>query len=358
MLRIKDNPGTIRTHEFSTINPVERFSDFPKIDRTNSRKYFEILVEKINHDLSVAVSTEFPPNLYNPMRYVLSTKGKRLRPVLLIMASESVGGKLENAYYASLAIEILHNFTLVHDDIMDDDELRRGRQTVHTKWNESIAILAGDGLIALAYRYLLLTKSRHIRNIIKIFSEAIINICEGQSIDKDMEEAEQVSLEDYLYMIGRKTGVLMGVSAELGGILGKGSEKQVNGLKKFGLDLGTAFQIQDDLLDIISDQSVIGKDLGSDLAQGKKTYPILLLLDRASPRDAEKARKTLAYSQADSGGLKQIQKMIYKYDIVNTIKREVDILLDRANSHLKDLSSSAETGSLMFLSDIIRNRQH
>ncbi|MCH8286925.1 polyprenyl synthetase family protein [candidate division KSB1 bacterium] len=246
----------------------------------NSKKYYSEISSLIDSDLAKAVSIEFPPNLYNPMKYVLSSKGKRFRPVLLIMACETVGGSFQDAYNASLAIEILHNFTLVHDDIMDDDQLRRGRKTVHKKWNNSIAILTGDGLIALAYRYLLRSKTERIRDIIKKFSEAIIKICEGQSLDKDMESASEVNIDDYLDMIKRKTGVLISISAELGGILGNASETEIEALKNFGFEIGIAFQIQDDLLDIISDEVVIGKDLGSDLALGKKTYPIIKLIDK------------------------------------------------------------------------------
>jgi len=321
------------------------------------RAHFEFLAEKINKDLRNAVTNDFPPNLYNPMRYVLSSEGKRFRPILLIMACEAVGGALDNSYNASLAIEILHSFTLVHDDIMDDDDLRRGRSTVHKKWDESIAILTGDGLIALAYRYLLKTKSRRIRRIIKIFSEAIINICEGQSLDKDMEQVPHVTLEDYIYMIERKTGVLMAVSAEMGGLLGVGNQKQIAALKNFGLEMGIAFQIQDDLLDIISEEIIIGKDFGSDLAQGKKTYPIIAFLDRASKRDAVYVEKMLRDRNADHKAVMYVQSMLKDHGIVEATQSEVSKRLDKANSQISALSDSIETTHLFYLSRIIRNRK-
>lgn len=315
--------------------------------------YYNILYNRINEDLANAVSVEFPPNLYNPMRYALATRGKRFRPILLIMACESVGGTFRDAYNASLAIEILHNFTLIHDDIMDDDNLRRGNATVHKKWNTSIAILAGDGLIALAYRFLLRTKSRQIKRIIKIFSEAIIVICEGQSIDKDMESAASVSMNDYFDMIKRKTGVLVSISAELGGILGRGSKKEIEALSKFGFELGIAYQIQDDLLDIISEEIIIGKDLGSDLAQGKKTFPIIAFADCASKRDIQYLNETFLNGNADLESIRCVKKMLHDYGIVEKTQQEVNKHIDKANSYIHNTSNNY----LLFLSAMIRNRK-
>lgn len=326
--------------------------------RSDKGLYFKALSEKINADLSEVVTLEFPPNLYNPMKYVLSSGGKRFRPILVIFACESVGGSVADAYNAALAIEILHNFTLVHDDIMDDDDLRRGRETVHKKWDESIAILAGDGLIALAYRHLLQTKSRRLRNVIRIFSEAIINICEGQSLDKDMEDAEDVRLADYLHMIDRKTGVLMAISTEIGAIIGKGTAKQVRALNRFGLELGIAFQIQDDLLDIISEENVLGKDLGSDLSQGKKTYPILHFIERASRADSEFVRNTLRGQNAGEQEIEKIRQLLYDYKIVQETKDEVNRRLDRADGFLRSLSGTIHTDYMLHLSGLIRHRKY
>ena len=323
------------------------------INRKDPKSYFTFLSEKINKDLCNVVTVEFPPNLYNPMRYALAARGKRFRPILLIMACESVGGTFEDVYNASLAIEILHNFTLIHDDIMDDDNLRRGRTTVHKKWNNNIAILAGDGLIALAYRFLLKTRTRQLKRIVKIFSEAIIVICEGQSIDKDMESADSVSMDEYFKMIKRKTGVLVSISAELGGIIGKGSKKEIEALRNFGLELGIAFQIQDDLLDIISEEITIGKDLGSDLAQGKKTYPIIAFAECASKRDIRYLNELFAKGDADSEAIRRAKKMFHDYGIIEKTQQEINRHIDEANNCLYDTSFH----SLLFLSEMIRNRK-
>ncbi|MCH7782910.1 polyprenyl synthetase family protein [candidate division KSB1 bacterium] len=323
----------------------------------NSKKYYSEISSLIDSDLAKAVSIEFPPNLYNPMKYVLSSKGKRFRPVLLIMACETVGGSFQDAYNASLAIEILHNFTLVHDDIMDDDQLRRGRKTVHKKWNNSIAILTGDGLIALAYRYLLRSKTERIRDIIKKFSEAIIKICEGQSLDKDMESASEVNIDDYLDMIKRKTGVLISISAELGGILGNASETEIEALKNFGFEIGIAFQIQDDLLDIISDEVVIGKDLGSDLALGKKTYPIIKLLECVPQTGLNFLKDVLENGNTGVNSIRRVKTMLHEYGIVDQTQSEISRHIDKAVACLNDNLASLQLDHLMYMSEMIRNRK-
>ena len=319
-------------------------------------KYYEFLSANINSDLANAVSIEFPPNLYDPMRYALSSKGKRFRPVLLIMSCEAAGGDLADAYNAAIAIEILHNFTLVHDDIMDNDMLRRGKETVHKKWNSNIAILAGDGLIALAYRFLLKTESDNLKEVVKIFSEAIIKICEGQSLDKDMETTDAVTSIEYLDMIKRKTGVLMSISAEIGGILGKGGTQEIEALKKFGFELGIAFQIQDDLMDIISEEGVIGKDLGSDLILGKKTYPIIEFLECASVNESKILKNALTNRSADAAMIKKVKNMLHDSGVV---KKTGDIIgnhIDYAISCINGMSATLYTDHLIYLSEMIRNR--
>ncbi len=319
-------------------------------------RYFNELSERINNDLAGAVKEDFPPNLYDPVRYVLESRGKRFRPVVLLMACEAVGGSIEHAYHASLAIEILHNFTLVHDDIMDNDELRRGQLTVHKKWNNNIAILAGDGLIALAYRFLLETESDRIKKVIQIFSEAIINVCEGQSIDKDFELESNVSMDAYIDMITRKTAVLISISAELGGLLGNGTNREVELLKKFGYELGIAFQIQDDLLDIISDEVTIGKDLGSDITEGKKTYPLIVFSECASLEDAGFLRETLSNGNPDAAAIEKIKTLLYHYNIVEKTHQEVNKHIDAACAFLKEAPGSFKVGHLFFIAEMIRNR--
>lgn len=320
--------------------------------------YYANLARRINSDLEKAVSVDFPESLYDPMSYVLSTYGKRFRPILLIMACESVGGTQRSAYNAALAIEILHNFTLVHDDIMDNDDLRRGKETVHKKWNSNIAILAGDGLIALAYRYLLKTHSRQLKQIIQIFSEAIIKICEGQSVDKDMESVPSVSMDEYLDMIERKTGILVSISAEIGGIIGSGASAAVEALRKYGLELGTAFQIQDDLFDIISEEAILGKDIGSDLCNGKKTYPIILFMQRATARDKKRLLTAFSACRGDAAIVHTVCDMMNAYGIISDVKHDVDRRIQTANSFLFNHPDGISLNGLLYLSEMIRTRTH
>ncbi|MFC1514217.1 polyprenyl synthetase family protein [candidate division KSB1 bacterium] len=327
-------------------------------DNFEPNVYFEILADQLNNDLEDVVTLEFPPNLYNPMKYALGSKGKRFRPIILILACESINGKVHQAYNASIAIEILHNFTLVHDDIMDNDDLRRGRPTVHKKWNKNTAILAGDGLIALAYRYLLRSKSRRLKNITKIFSEAIIRICEGQSLDKDLETVEMVSIDEYLDMISRKTAILISVSAELGGILGGGDEKTVETLHSFGFELGMAFQIQDDLLDLTSNESELGKDSGSDIKEGKMTYPLIKLIEFAKSKDRNYVKDLIKNKNASDYDIINVQELLEKYGVVNHTKSIINKHINKANTCLKGSSAILKTDHLLYLSEKIRDRKY
>ncbi|MFC1493448.1 polyprenyl synthetase family protein [candidate division KSB1 bacterium] len=322
------------------------------------KAYYDELVEKINNELRTAVTDEFPPDLYSPMRYVLSARGKRFRPIMSIWACEAVGGALKDAFNASLALEILHNFTLVHDDIMDNDDLRRGRETVHKKWNENIAILAGDGLIALAYRFLLRSETPDLKELAGIFSEAIITICEGQSLDKDLESRDDVDLEEYYDMIRRKTAILISVSAEIGCLLGRAEPDVRSAVTEFGMDLGLAFQIQDDLLDIISEEEIIGKDIGSDLAQGKKTYPIIMFNQRADKKSRDMLYKNFLNSKPTTEKMALTRKVFEDFGVVEDTYREVSMLIERAENLLGSVSDKINSEYLIHLSDMIKNRKY
>ncbi len=322
------------------------------------KEYYSELVVKINNDLRKGIADNFPPNLYDPMKYVLSARGKRFRPIMAIWSCEAVGGASDDAFSAALAIEILHNFTLVHDDIMDEDDLRRGRETVHKKWNENIAILAGDGLIALAYRFLLRSETPHLQELVSIFSEAIITVCEGQSLDKDLEGKEETTLEEYYDMIRRKTAVLISVSAEIGCLLGRAEQEVRSAVTGFAMDLGLAFQIQDDLLDIISEEEIIGKDIGSDLAQGKKTYPIIMFNERADKKTREKLHRNSLNSKPTSEKMELTRKLFGDFGVIDDTYNEVSKLIDRANGRLDQYSGVIEKEYLLHLSDMIKNRSH
>ena len=325
---------------------------------TDFNAYIGALQQEINKRLKVEVRKKAPPNLYEPIRYVLALKAKRLRPILLILSCEAVGGKFKDCIDAALAIEMLHSFTLVHDDIMDGDTYRRGYPTIHNKWDSNVAILAGDALIALAYQALQRTASSHMRLITKIFSQGIIEVCEGQSLDKDFESIKEVSTRDYINMVEKKTGSLMSISTQIGGILGNGTNAQTHALTSYGDRVGIAFQIQDDLLDIIAEEKALGKDLGSDLSQGKKTYPFLLLMDRATNRDKIAIRKILRQRAVSADDLQYAKTLLVKYNIISDIESDVHKRLRTADNILRKLPDPFCQNNLLEFSNMIEKRAH
>ena len=214
-----------------------------------------------------------PEYLYDPINYIIQSKGKRVRPILVLLVSELFGKKNDDFVPAALAVEFLHNFSLVHDDIMDNDGLRRGNLTVHKKWDESAAILTGDAIFVLAYGQIAQIKHRE-EDCFKAFNEAAIKLCEGQALDKDFEKSDEITVNDYLKMVELKTGALLSLCCQLGAIICDATDKEITSLKKFGNLIGQLFQIQDDSLEITSTSDVMGKSLGSDILEKKKTYLI------------------------------------------------------------------------------------
>lgn len=284
------------------------------------------LIREIDKTIQRYIAKRKPVTLYSPVQYLFDGGGKRLRAVLLLLSSEIISRSHKKSLHAAAAIEILHNFSLVHDDIMDHDDLRRGRSTIHKKWNTNIAILSGDVLSATAFKALSQAPEKHVQKLVDIFSDGFIGLCEGQALDKEFESRSDVKEADYLKMIAQKTALLFSLSAQMGAIIGGAKSGQEKALKEFGFNLGMAFQIQDDLLDIISDEKVLGKNIGSDLAEGKKTYISILASEKDQGRgmvnifqsltDEDIRRKTLEefrrYLQS-SGVQTRTQKMIDKY---------------------------------------------
>lgn len=216
-----------------------------------------------------------PLELYEPFRYILDLGGKRLRPALVLMGCEMFGGKAEMALPAGVAIEIFHNFSLVHDDIMDKAPLRRNQPTVHTKWNDNIAILSGDVMLVYAYQELLKLPSHHLAACMQIFNATAIGVCEGQQLDMNFEQRSDVSIAEYLEMIALKTSVLLGGAMQIGAVLGDATPEQGELMYAFGKNLGIAFQLKDDILDVFGDPSKVGKQPGGDIIARKKTYLLL-----------------------------------------------------------------------------------
>lgn len=231
--------------------------------------------------------TKKPNNLYEPINYILKLGGKRLRPVLTLMTSEIFGGKAADALDAALSVEVFHNFSLVHDDIMDDAPLRRGKATVHEKWDLNTGILSGDAMLILAYQLFENYGSDTFQALAKLFSKTALEVCEGQQYDIDFETRNDVTIPEYLKMIEYKTAVLVGAAMKMGAIVAKASEKDQEAIYNFGRYLGIAFQLQDDFLDAFGNPETFGKQVGGDILENKKTYLYLKTLELGS--DEEKA---------------------------------------------------------------------
>lgn len=228
-----------------------------------------------------------PYGLYEPIEYTLASGGKRLRPRLVLLAAEMFGGKEKEVLPAALAIEVFHNFTLLHDDVMDNAAVRRGRPTVHVRWNDNTAILSGDQMVIEAYKLLGNVPADRLPQTLRLFNKMATEICEGQQYDMEFETREQVSIEEYLHMIRLKTSVLLATALQIGAYIAGASEAQQQALYEYGINIGLAFQIQDDILDVYGDPETFGKAIGGDICCNKKTYILLSALQRAD--DATRA---------------------------------------------------------------------
>ena len=235
-------------------------------------------------------SIEYPQNqsgLYDPITYLLTLKGKKIRPALTLLACNMYCGEVKEAINAALAWEIFHNFTLMHDDVMDKADLRRGHASVHKKWNENTAILSGDAMLILSYVYISKSPSLHLKILLDLFSDTAAKICEGQQLDMEFEQRTTISEEEYIDMIRLKTAVMMGACLKSGAILGGANESDQSSLYEFGVLLGTAFQIKDDWLDVYGNPDVFGKKTGGDILCNKKTFLLVTALETAKGEDRE-----------------------------------------------------------------------
>lgn len=299
-----------------------------------------------------------PRSLYEPVKYVLAAGGKRIRPVLLMLSCEAVGGKARDALYAGAAIEILHNFTLVHDDIMDNAPSRRGRKTIHTKWDTNVAILVGDALLALAYRALLQTKSPHIHEIVKTFTDGVVEVCEGQAYDKEFETRRRVSVRDYLLMIEKKTAKMVSVAAEIGGLIGNGSRQEIRALKHYGHHVGLAFQIQDDLLDIMANEAELGKQIGGDLVEGKKTFLLLEAMRTAKNRDKKLLMDLVANKGCAPRLIPEYRRIYIRTGAAEAARRRIEREINRSKVDLHRLPSNRAHAVLEWFADMLLHRTY
>lgn len=318
-------------------------------------KKVQLLIEEIKQEIEKQSFPETPKNLYKPLSYFMTLGGKRMRPVLCLLAEKLFNPGEKNALNAALAIEFFHNFTLIHDDIMDDAPLRRGKPTVHELYDTSSAILSGDGLMIIAYEELF--KGKYSHEILELFNRTAIEVCEGQRMDMDFEERSSVQTAEYLEMIRLKTAVLLGASLKIGALIGRAEEKDADLLYDFGEKIGIAFQIQDDLLDCFGNEK-IGKRIGGDILARKKTFLMLELLQKAAAKDKFKLEEVYASNNSKTV-VSTVLEMYDQYGIKEHTENLRDEFYEQAIISLNRVSLSKEQKqSLYALAEFLIQRDY
>jgi len=307
----------------------------------NYQKHFVAYLENFT-------AVKEPNNLYEPINYILSLGGKRLRPVLTLMTSEIFDENYRTSLNAALAIEVFHNFSLIHDDIMDGAPLRRGKITVHEKWDLNTGILSGDAMLILAYQLFENYDPETFQKLAKLFSKTALEVCEGQQYDIDFETRDDVVIPEYLKMIEYKTAVLVGAAMKMGAIIAKAPEEDLNKIYDFGINLGIAFQIQDDYLDAFGDPKTFGKQIGGDIIENKKTYLYLKALELSKFNKCKKLSQLFNTSPEDNTEKINIVKEIFlKSGSAKATKQAIEYYTNLAFIVLDSLSISEEKKSIL-----------
>lgn len=322
-------------------------------------------------ELQALVSTEIqkeadliaetkPLNLYQPIAYALNMGGKRLRPVMVLLAYQLFKGDIEKAYPAAVAIEVFHNFTLLHDDIMDKAELRRGQSVVYKKYNENTAILSGDAMSIMAYQYILRTNLSDVRELCQLFSKTAVEICEGQQYDMDFETCLDVDIEEYLEMIRLKTAVLLACSLKAGALVAEADEKIADMLYQFGINLGMAFQLQDDLLDTFGDEKIFGKAIGGDIVANKKTFLLLKALEIAKNKTKQQLLEWITATEFDNAvKINEVRNIYLTLNIEEITQKQIEDYYTTAIRILEELPIVKENKVGLFVfSEMVMKRNH
>lgn len=298
--------------------------------------------------LESSIQTKEPKNLYEPITYILGLGGKRLRPVLTLMATEIFDTDFKEAFDAALAIEVFHNFSLVHDDIMDDAPIRRGKATVHEKWDVNTGILSGDAMLIGAYQLFENYEGETFRKLAQLFSKTAIEVCEGQQYDIDFETRDDVTIPEYLKMIEYKTAVLVAAALKMGGIIADASEKEQNSIYEFGKNLGIAFQLQDDYLDAFGDPKTFGKQVGGDIIENKKTFLYLKALELSAPEQQKELQDLFSVQPEDPLDKINLAKNIFiETGASKDVQNEIESYTQKAFRVLNQLDISSEKKELL-----------
>jgi geranylgeranyl diphosphate synthase, type II len=309
---------------------------------------FEKLLTALKLEISKQNYGENPPELYEPIRYIMALGGKRLRPMLTLIGASLYSENWQKALKPAMAVEVFHNFTLLHDDIMDKAPTRRGQPTVHKKWNDNVAILSGDVMLVKAYELLFEIESEKLKAVLEGFSQTAAEVCEGQQLDMNFETIDTVTLEDYLNMIRLKTSVLLGFSLKLGAMLGGSTERDSEKMYQIGLNAGMGFQLMDDILDVYGDPEKFGKQVGGDIISNKKTYLLILAKNQAKGVVQEKLNYWLSATDFDISD--KVNEVTNIYNVLN-IKSQVEALMEnyfqKCFDEIESLSLPAEKKQIL-----------
>jgi geranylgeranyl diphosphate synthase type II len=285
-----------------------------------------------------------PQNLYKPIDYILQLGGKRIRPILTLMASDIFSQDYQKALPAALAVEVFHNFTLVHDDIMDDAPLRRGKETVHEKWDINTGILSGDAMLILAFQYFENYQPNIFQKLARLFSKTALEVCDGQQLDVDFETRNDVTIPEYIQMIKLKTSVLIAAALKMGAIVAEAEETQAQHIYNYGLYLGVAFQLQDDYLDTFGNPETFGKQIGGDIIENKKTYLYLKTLEIAEEQDKKKLLNWYTGTTKNKEEkIKSVTDIFERNKITTHISKQIDYYTNKAFDSLNHLLVPEET---------------
>ena len=317
-------------------------------------KYSDALVAH----LANKVTLKEPASLYEPIDYILTLGGKRLRPVLTLMSADFFGGNYKQALDASLAVEMFHNFSLVHDDIMDNAPLRRGHQTVHEKWDVNTGILSGDAMLILAYQLFETYEPKIFMQLAVLFSKTALEVCEGQQYDVDFETRNDVTISQYIKMIEYKTAVLIGASLQMGAIIAEASQSCQEKIYAFGKNLGIAFQLQDDYLDAFGDPLTFGKQVGGDIIANKKTFLYLTALQKSTPAEAQELSSLFATMPKDpSEKITAVKEIFVCSGAAKATEDEIARYTNTSISLLQDIKISQQhKDTLKSFADFLMNR--
>ena len=330
----------------------------PSAKRVSSEDHVAALRARIDEALPKLVDGRAPASLYDAVEHVLRAGGKRVRPILLLLVAESYGTSAERALPAALAVEVFHNFTLVHDDLMDEDDERRGGETVHVKWTPGTAVLAGDLMMGLSYDLLGQVEEGDTEALYAVYHPMVEQLCAGQALDASFETDEAVTVDAYLDMIDRKTGALLSAAVELGGVIGGAPAPERDRLGTAGRLVGRAFQIQDDLLDLVADDEDWGRGVGGDLVRGKKTFLTLRALERAEGEDHDWFARLVTDGGLPREDVPEARDRMAALGVFEEARAAVRRYTSEAHEHLDPLPTNAAAETLHWLVDRLQARDH